>query len=691
MTRLAYLIRSLRTICLAMLGIMLLTVGIGYAETTDSITDSIPDCKPDSNGIRAMLRTGGKNNKFTRVVPFYDRVFVANDSVLQTYLFQVPDTLHVESPLRKYEWGDFIRLVAIDSMPAKIEDIAVSDHFIYVALGEMGIRIYRYRTYVDPTSQLVKTERIAITEIARIEDYPTYGVAIPENYTGNDFNYKVVNTPFIGLQFAYYDHTTQSDGSSFRYYPRLYAVGPNGMRIFDFWQDGIVRFSHDLQAKGSNYKVFVNRTQDRAFIVDSTWGIRIVDCENPASPIQIGMLRTPTIPRDIIVRDTIAYVLDSDFGFRTYSIRNTYAPTELGYCDLNGEAENFVMLDSVAFVACSNGGGVRAVSITDPKYPHEIGYYVTPGQTRDLTMIPLYNRLVMLVAESKYLSVYNYFDLESRIYASVPILAPIAAYSSVVIYESYTGVTRSPKSRGHTNPIPVGTKQAGPSDQNNLYLNGAIPTAVVPRQGSNLYAHDSTRADTATGSDIKSHGIPTVQRNRHTIGGTGTQPDTLPNTTTPAIRTRQTTSTEFIQPHNSSNPAKPNNPGIPTEQRNRERVKNPAVSQPNDVAPVETTKPATPETTIPTTKKTEQPPTQSSKSVTVNNAVPSVPPVNTPAAEPQPLVPTTETPTVGTKAIAPVPAQTLQQDEPDSVTDIPAATTASSSDTTGTHAPVRSK
>ena len=54
---------------------------------------------------------------------------------------------------------------------------------------------------------------------------------------------------------------------------------------------------------------------------DWLYGVRIIDVSNPASPIEVEVLREFFTPEEVIIRENYIYVVNRDTGFYVLEFR----------------------------------------------------------------------------------------------------------------------------------------------------------------------------------------------------------------------------------------------------------------------------------------------------------------------------------------------------------------------------------
>lgn len=108
------------------------------------------------------------------------------------------------------------------------------------------------------------------------------------------------------------------------------------------------------------------------YLAADTMGVRIFNCANPLSPVQLPGLNTPGRANDIRAANGKFYVADGPAGLRI--LDSNIPPNELGFYDTPGNANAVVVRGNYAYVA-DMGGGLRIIDVSNPANPTEVGNY----------------------------------------------------------------------------------------------------------------------------------------------------------------------------------------------------------------------------------------------------------------------------------------------------------------------------
>jgi hypothetical protein len=124
------------------------------------------------------------------------------------------------------------------------------------------------------------------------------------------------------------------------------------------------------QIGGPTYAVAV---QDHYAYIGVGAKLVVLDISDPENPIvtgQTGML--PEIVQDVVISGTYAYLADGNSGLRVISIADPAYPFQVGFYDTPSEAMDLAVAGDTAYVA-DNSGGLRIIDVSDPANPRETG------------------------------------------------------------------------------------------------------------------------------------------------------------------------------------------------------------------------------------------------------------------------------------------------------------------------------
>ncbi len=388
--------------------IIILTGCLWGMAASAALPDSLrPDWQADSNGIKKFWQTGDTHQDYHRIVTDGNRIFVANGS----QLIRLVIPYFYDDSTRLFRLGgtpslfDTVRILNTWDMPARIEDMFLSDTLIWLALGKKGVQIYALRPVPQPVGSPPKEDLVYKDQI---QTHDAYTIA----YNNGEF--------YIGTR----------DGVKSFYYDRLGFLRTDGTygargtnRQLGFYN----AYDSSIVSQGNARRMVYTLRNSYAFVEDDSAGFRVLDVTRPSNLSFISWLPTPASPRGIAVRDTMAYTIDHDFGFRIYNVANPIQTKLVGGLSLPGAPNHFILTepDRIAFIATGDHGGIRIIMGTDPYHPHEAGYYETPGTAFDVSLVDD-SLNILLVADGRYLALYDFTEAITRIDSVLTVWYPVS-------------------------------------------------------------------------------------------------------------------------------------------------------------------------------------------------------------------------------------------------------------------------
>lgn len=241
-----------------------------------------------------------------------------------------------------------LKRISYVMLPALIEDIAISNGYIYVVSGDLQV----FDITIPTQSQLVGSFQNpgTITNMAIHEGYAYLGVGNLDGYTTSG-----------GLWVI--------DVSDPAHPKEVYNYRPTG-------------FTPPSDIAIANEHVYVAMT-------DSIPCLRIFDISDPANPIERTSPQTYLLghPKAIVVSGHYAYVTEEEIyqnesgdwngGLQIFDISDPGNPTQIGsFAEIWG-ASRVSMLGNVAYVTYI-ADGLVAIDVSNPSQPVQIGSYDMP-------------------------------------------------------------------------------------------------------------------------------------------------------------------------------------------------------------------------------------------------------------------------------------------------------------------------
>lgn len=132
-----------------------------------------------------------------------------------------------------------------------------------------------------------------------------------------------------------------------------------------------------------------------AYLVSND-ALEIVDVSLPQTPHQVGQIRLPSEPRDVVVAWPFAYVANGVAGLQIVNVTDPTSPTRVGRYDTSGDARGVAVQGQYACVA-DDRSGLVVVDVSNPAAPKRVGSILTrrpwgshpngdPGEARSVVL-----------------------------------------------------------------------------------------------------------------------------------------------------------------------------------------------------------------------------------------------------------------------------------------------------------------
>ncbi len=126
-----------------------------------------------------------------------------------------------------------------------------------------------------------------------------------------------------------------------------------------------------------------------AYVAGDTAGVQIVDVSQPSAPTAVGLLAVNEDIRGMVAVGNHIYLADRKNGLRIVEAQEKASPIQIGYYDTLGPVDGIAVLtdegaDALAFVA--SGGNLRTLRLPRNAAPVITGYYETAGKAEDVAI-----------------------------------------------------------------------------------------------------------------------------------------------------------------------------------------------------------------------------------------------------------------------------------------------------------------
>ncbi|MBN1217097.1 MAG: SBBP repeat-containing protein [Candidatus Lokiarchaeota archaeon] len=154
-----------------------------------------------------------------------------------------------------------------------------------------------------------------------------------------------------------------------------------------------------LQNRG--YDIVIR--EDKAYIAD--YGLSIFDIKNPLNLVKIGVYKSTTSSRSIVLNEDIAFLACGNNGLECVNISNPYDPVLVGNLTIPGYAMNLKLKDNIAYIACDISG-IIVVNVSNVYNPYIIGKHNIGSVAR---YVEIYDN-ILFVLDNLNLLIFNISD-----------------------------------------------------------------------------------------------------------------------------------------------------------------------------------------------------------------------------------------------------------------------------------------
>jgi hypothetical protein len=161
------------------------------------------------------------------------------------------------------------------------------------------------------------------------------------------------------------------------------AAGDGGLRILDVSDPAAPVDIGGVNTPGWGTDVAL--VGDHAYLADGWSGLRVIDVSVPSAPFEVGSATTASAAVAVVADGGYAYVATQSDGIWVFDVAEPAAPLQLNPIDPLGSERALALRDSNLFAAGTRG--VRVIDVTDPRTPHEIGFYDAYVNATDIALL----------------------------------------------------------------------------------------------------------------------------------------------------------------------------------------------------------------------------------------------------------------------------------------------------------------
>ncbi|MBN3034109.1 MAG: T9SS type A sorting domain-containing protein [Bacteroidales bacterium] len=274
-------------------------------------------------------------------------------------------------------------------LPSSVWDIAVSGDHAY--LGSNGFRVFDITDKTHPVQVGYDETQGALVKVSG--DVAVY---CPESMgSSNRVNFMDITDPSHPFKISHYICPWMTNDLDITGHYAVVACWWDGIRIIDFenpaapvqvahemgWVNGAVPGEEYCYAQAVDVEDGILCILDYGpFTAEDTRGIYTFDITDPAAPVFLNRFTDwDGDGRDIKVFNGMAYVAGNEGGFSIVNVSDPSNPYQVSYFPLGDAAWAVDLHWPFAFVANYILEGVTVVDVSDPYAPSVAGYYKRTG------------------------------------------------------------------------------------------------------------------------------------------------------------------------------------------------------------------------------------------------------------------------------------------------------------------------
>jgi formylglycine-generating enzyme required for sulfatase activity len=276
-------------------------------------------------------------------------------------------------------------------MPSETQDVAILDHYAYVATGQGGVYIIDIQDPEHPRSMFwMDTPKFAAS-IAVTRTYEPDGsrrdIAFVIEGTEGIVAYDATEAPdtLINLNQA----TTAYDAQRLCIAQSAYMTDAYQLFLADTWRaitgfisvpgnPGALDQKARVEPRGYSKDVAMSADNTHVFVADDEMGVSVVDATALAqfTLTLTGNTDTPGNAQGIEVVGDFIFVADGTGGLQVLRADANYLPQPIAALALPGDCLAIAVRDGIAFLAAKDAG-LYVVDVRDPYHPASLGNVVT--------------------------------------------------------------------------------------------------------------------------------------------------------------------------------------------------------------------------------------------------------------------------------------------------------------------------
>jgi len=162
------------------------------------------------------------------------------------------------------------------------------------------------------------------------------------------------------------------------------ADSSEGLRIIEITtpEDPADVGNHDTESIAAGIAV----SGDFAYIADNADGLRIIDISDPTNPEEVSFYDTPGHAVQVVVEGEYAFVADLEYDLNVINISNPEEAEAADYLSLRGNAYGIAIDNGFVYMACGVAG-LGIIDTNNPEQVEEVAFFYTEGFARSVSIM----------------------------------------------------------------------------------------------------------------------------------------------------------------------------------------------------------------------------------------------------------------------------------------------------------------
>jgi hypothetical protein len=280
-----------------------------------------------------------------------------------------------------------------------IYDIKVQYPFVYVAAGTEGLQIVDITNRTSPVLVASRPIPDLSFSIGKMGNYLYVGASGPDLLV---YDISIPSAPAQVYSLAIPSCAIEVIGN----YAYVEACS-NGLIILNLLNPAIPTVIGQYQSS-SGYSIYVSLPI--VYLAGSST-INMVNVSDPTHPTSVGLIITPSKPKDLLINGIYAYVISSDCGSICQGKLTIFDLTNhlqiKSTRNFPGDPTHIAIYNHYIFTTGGEYGGFRVIDVINPKVPTIVYTDKSPGTTIDIKINGNYAYITDRIAGLKVVNVLN--------------------------------------------------------------------------------------------------------------------------------------------------------------------------------------------------------------------------------------------------------------------------------------------